>query len=369
MERISLTGPGSHELVRKPGVGSCSIGPYGDLEVAPDEHVDWTVFDQFTTPAGSPWPRWIDYEGDDTGWITWAARRPIEGFTWTPYAAHDLDASGADIHGLAVVLRRARLSLTLPAGRFTLGGDLGLFTPRLAPGAECPPLSLHPDTMVAPDRPYALPPLPTLAGATSLAVSVPPLRQPFDCASLLQFPGLTRVELSGSLVGLEALTELKGLTALQLRYAPELPGLAPLDTWPRLTHLIAWNVGEADGKRLRAQLRGTDREWRNSSVSKVRKPEWFTTEYGLPFAGWPSRSARAAVKAFRTAEAAILGATTPAQVEAAVRGFVAAINRLSRIETTEREDAAVAVGLLTAATPLGDLSKAAAAWFDDARDF
>nr|WP_286176944.1 hypothetical protein [Lysinibacillus sp. SDF0063] len=56
---IDLTGPGSHTLVRQNGVGTLSVGPSqlgkkADLHVAPDAKIDWTVFDAFSTPAGSP---------------------------------------------------------------------------------------------------------------------------------------------------------------------------------------------------------------------------------------------------------------------------------------------------------------------------
>jgi hypothetical protein len=384
MEIVSLTGPGSHRLERVPGVGSCTLGPRTpgaprpDLEVAPGDRLEWSAFDRFSTPAGSPWPRWFGYEGDDTGWVAWSTRRPIEGFAWTPHAAHDLDAGHARIGGLSVTLRRNAVRLVLPEGRFSVIGDLTLLTPLLAPGADCPPLRFHPDTTPVPHSPlappvphspYALPELPALAGAASVAVSVPPLRQPFDCASLLQFPGLRHLELAGSLTRLDALAGLPGLTGLHLRYVPDLSELPPLDAWPPLTQLIAWNVDDRAGRRLRTELRRGDREWRDSSVSKLRTPAWFATEYGLPFSGWPPRSARTAVKAFRIAEAAVRDAATEAAVEEAVRGFVGALNRLPRIETTEREDAAAAVGLLTADTPLGDLSAVAASWLDAFRDF
>lgn len=361
MEPISLTGPGSHRLTIAPGVGSCSIGgPHADLPVAPGDRIDWTVFDRFSTPAGSAWPRWIRYEGDDTGWAAWSRHRPIEGFTWAPFAEHDVDAGEADIHGLGVRVGSAPLRLVLPAGtRFAAAGDLTRFTPVLAPGAECPSLDFQPARGV-------LPVFPALSGATSVGVSVRPLREPFDCASLLQFSRLGSLQLAGSLTNLEALAELRGLTGLQLRYVPDLTGLPPLTSWPGLSHLIAWNVDDREGRRLRTELRRDPREWRDSSVSRLRTAEWFATEYRLPFSAWPSKSGRAAVKAFRTAESAIAAAGTEPETETAIREFVAAINRLPRIETTEREDAQAAVALLVAATPYGD---AANRWFDDARDF
>jgi hypothetical protein len=55
---LSLTGPNSHMLVMKPGVGNVSIGPSGgrdgtpDLVVGEDDRIDWAAFDPFTVPAG-----------------------------------------------------------------------------------------------------------------------------------------------------------------------------------------------------------------------------------------------------------------------------------------------------------------------------
>ncbi|HWS33057.1 MAG TPA: hypothetical protein VN408_09975 [Actinoplanes sp.] len=367
MELISLTGPDSHRLTMAPGVGSCSLGGGdADLRVAPGDPIDWAVFDRFSTPAGSPWPRWISYQGDDTGWIGWSRHRPIEGFTWSPESAQAVDASRADIGRLGVRLGGEPVRLVLPPSlSVSVNGDLDLFTPVLAPGAECPSLGFGPSGKVC-----ALPVMPALAGATSVSVSVQPLRQTFDCASLLQFPGLRSLQLSGGMTNLEALTALPALDGLELRFVPAMTGLPSLAELPRLAYLIAWNVDDREGRRLRTEFRRDTREWRGySSVSRLRSAAWFATEYRLPFAAWPAKSSRAAVRAFRAAEKAIGAATTEAAVEAAVRGFVAAINRLPGIETTEREDAGDAVALLTESTPPGDLRKAAEGWFDAARDF
>ncbi|GAA1594420.1 hypothetical protein [Actinoplanes couchii] len=367
MDVISLTGPDSHRLTRAPGVGSCSLGgPEADLRVAPGDRIDWTVFDRFSTPAGSPWPRWIAYRGDDTSWIEWSRRRPIEGFTWAPTAGHDVDTSNTDIHTLGVRLGAAPVRLVLPPSRhFSVSGDLTRFTPVLAPGAECPSLGFAPDGAEC-----ALPVMPALAGATDVAVSVQPLRQVFDCASLLPFTGLRSLQLSGGLTNLEALAGLRGLTALQLRFVPDMAGLPPLTGWPDLEHLIAWNVDDREGRRLRTEFREVSKGWPGySSVSKLRSPEWFATEYRLPFAAWPPKSARAATRAFRAAEKAIAEAGTEPEVEAAIHRFVTALNRLPAMETTEREDAGEAVMLLTTETPMGDLTDQAGSWFETTRDF
>ncbi|GAA2587180.1 hypothetical protein GCM10010435_76770 [Winogradskya consettensis] len=362
--RISLTGPDSHTLVRQPGVGIVIIGPAlpgsrrPDLVVSAADTIDWSVFDPFTVPAGYPWPRVFRYEGDDTGFLTWAARRPIETFTWQPHAPLTADASAAQLSRLSVILRNGPLTIVLPADchYFSAAGDLSLLTVT-TPG-DCPPLGFFPDTQPS-GPPVALPPLPGLAYARSVDVTVPPLRQPFDCASLLQFPGLTRVALSGSLTNLSALASLRHLEMLELRYCPDLSDLPPLDTWT-LSHLLLFNADDTTGKRLRAS--GVP----SLSISQPRKPPWFRTEYGLPFSAWTPRKAKAATKAYRSAASAIGKATTAADAEEAVRAFVRVINALPDVETTEREDAGEAVALLTTGTPY---AQAAEAWFDAERDF
>jgi hypothetical protein len=145
--------------------------------------------------------------------------------------------------------------------------------------------------------------------------------------------------------------------------------LPPLHAWPELTHLIAFNVDDVTGRRLRGELRRSDRDWRDTNVTRLRRPEWFATEHGLPFAAWPSARAKAATRAYRAAEHAIAATTAPDDVEAAIRAFVREVNRMSGIETTEREDAGEAVARLTDNTPVGNLNDAAAGWFDNERDF
>ena len=94
-----------------------------------------------------------------------------------------------------------------------------------------------------------------------------------------------------------------------------------------------------------------------------------TTEHGLPFAAWPKSTARAAVRAYRTAEVGITAAASPDDVETAIRDFVQAINALPGIETTEREDTGEAIAQLAGQAPLPISADLAQAWFDAERDF
>ncbi|GAA3342357.1 hypothetical protein GCM10020358_37050 [Amorphoplanes nipponensis] len=385
--RISLTGPGSHLLVRRPGVGSLHVGPPGsgaDLHVDPAARIDWSVFDALTTPAGDPWPRYLTYTGDDDAVLAWTRERPAEGLRVAPLRDADWDASGSRIRELSLVSHGPRIRIRLPAPsvlrHLTLHGDPARFT-----------IVAHPDglpasvALVLPDAPTAdrmpapasgaggaraLPPLPALAGVTALTVIGGPLDRPLDCRSLGRFPALHSLDLRGALAHPEALARLP-LAALELRYVPDLAGLPPLDTWPALTRLIAWNIDEAGGRQLRRQLRAlpAGRLSDHSGVSRLRSRRWFVEEYGLPFSGWPARAARPATKAFRTAAAAAAAATGLAEAERAITGFVGAVNALPGIETGERDDAATAVALLAALAGVPVAEQQALTWFDAARDF
>ncbi|WP_316205248.1 MULTISPECIES: hypothetical protein [unclassified Bradyrhizobium] len=73
------------------------------------------------------------------------------------------------------------------------------------------------------------------------------------------------------------------------------------------------------------KARGKIRTWDEfASVSKLRKPEWWQSEYGRPFAGWSSRMAKAANAAYEAA----LGALEKAEnVTAGLRSSGASLER------------------------------------------
>ncbi|MFI7544424.1 hypothetical protein [Actinoplanes sp. NPDC049599] len=386
-QRISLTGPDSHLLVRKPGVGSLHVGPAGqpaDLHVDPAAPVDWSVFDELTTPAGGRWPRYLSYTGDDTSIFDWTRDRPTEGLRVEPLRDADWDASGSQLHELSVISNGPRVRVRLPAPsvlrHLALHGDPARFE-----------VVAHPDglprsvTLVLPSRPTAdrmpapasgaggsraLPPLPALAGVTALAVYSGPADLPVDCRSLGQFAALRSLELRGAIAYPQALAAFP-LQALELRFVPDLEGLPALAGWPALTRFIGWNIDQAGGKRLRGQLRALPPEQLSdySTVAKLRSRRWFVEEYGLPFAAWPAPTAKAATRAFKTAAAAAAGAGDRGGVERAVTGFVGAVNDLPGIETTEREDAATAVLLLAALAAVPVTDEQALAWYEATRDF
>ncbi|WP_143261637.1 hypothetical protein [Allokutzneria sp. NRRL B-24872] len=383
---LSLTGPDSHTIDRTPGLGELVIGPPNPgnqphVILGPDDRIDWSVFDEFTVPAGYPWPRWFTYRGNDTSFVEWARNRPIERFHWTPEAAVKIDASRARISSFTIHLGTEPVEVVVPhsepgnGNSFSVSGDLSLFTPVLADGTRAPE-TLYLSTVTPPDptgAPWRLPDLPVFAAAKRVGVYGQPLRQPFDCTSLLLFPRVEGVDLSGQLTNLEALMELSELTSLRISSSPDLSSFPPLERFTKLNRLMLSSIDEINGKRIRAEHRkltkNPDREWHQSWVSELRKPEWFVTEHGLPFSEWPAKAGRVATKTYRTASAGIARATSAAEVEEAIRTFVRFFNTQPNIETIKRDDLGDAVALLATHAPFDVSPDLAQTWFDEERDY
>ncbi len=381
---IDLTGPRSHTLVIQPGVGSLSIGPSplgkkADLHVAPETNIDWTAFDVFATPAGSPWPRFLHYTGSDAGFFDWAQKRPIEEMTWTPILSADtlVDASQSNLHGLHINLDQSKESLRLKlpkqSFRLSISGDLSRFS---ADGNVPFSLTLAPRTSRRKnDTPFLVPDLGELQQVTSLTLQNAPLVQPISLECLHRFPNLNSLSLWGNFCDMDLLARHAQLTNLELRFMPDLKDLPSLDEWPLLDRFIAYNVEESAGKRLKQQMktRAKIRPWtEHASVSQMRKPEWWTTEYGRPFSSWPKRMAKQANEAYDAAKATLAEARSFADAEAAITAFTVRFNTLKGIETTEREDLGEAVWQLSQSDHLiGEpiTEEMAQRWFDAARDY
>lgn len=380
---LNLTGPGSHVLVVEPGrgvavIGPASLGKRADLHVVPDAAIHWVAFNPFATPAGSPWPRNIDYHGNDTSFFAWSQQRVIEQFRWTPVFAdrRSVDASAARIQTLVIRLEHVsgHLSIVVPAaGSLYLEGDLS----RIAVGGHGPAmLSLQPALGRRPGQaPYELPALDFLQNVTSLALVGVPLGQAISLLGIERFSSLKSLSLSGSFTDWASLAMLQHLSNLELRFVPDLQDFPALESWPLLDRMIVWNVDEAAGKRLKAQIgaRAKVRAWAGHAlVSKLRKPAWWQSEYGRPFAGWTSRQAKAANTAYDRAREALEDAADVAAVQAAVVAFSKQFNAMKGIETTQREDVGEAVWQLSQLARVVALGLGEAQlqqWFDEVRDY
>ncbi|MGJ1391001.1 hypothetical protein ACR78F_11525 [Sphingobacterium spiritivorum] len=374
---ISLTAAQSHKITIPAGQGSFSIGTKGiskgkyDTWVEKGEVIQWNCFDEFSTPAGSRWPRFLYYAGNDNGFVEWSDQRPVEDFHWFPYESVSADLTKADIGNFHVHSAGEQVELTLGSKirRLYLSGNLAQF--QIKQSAQIPYLHFSPDTAKKEIVSYKLPVFRNFEQVPHIDVNVPPVGQAFDCKSLLQFTNLKSLSLSGNLTNLHELKELKHLESIELRYVPDLAAMPALTTWPQLTYFIGWNIEEEAGKVLKKELQQLSKEsvFTYASVSKLKKKIWFTTEYGILFAGWADKNAKLATKAYKTALKEISKAKTEDEVKASIGKVIRVINTLPDIETTEREDAGLAVDQLIQSSSLSISSEKANQWFNEYRDF
>ncbi|MFF2271601.1 hypothetical protein ACFVTX_04990 [Agromyces sp. NPDC058136] len=380
--QLSLTGPGSHRLKMRPGVGVVIIGPKGslpkpDLMVDPADRIDWSVFDSIQMSSGSLWPRRIVYRGVDTAVFAWADEgRPVEQLDFFATGPVDLDASESEIGCLRVVSSGHSVGIRLPSATrcrlLVLDGDPTTFSVTAHTDGAIPPTVLRlgssPHTPTSVSAPRALPPMSALEALTDLSVENGPLDAPFDLGTLDQFPGLRRLKLAGSVTGLERLAS-RDLDALELRYIPDLAGLPSIATWPKLSTFIMWNCDAKASKLVTQELRRLPPTEHHRSVSQPRDRAWFIQEYGLPFSAWPARSAKQASAAFKRAAKLISAAKSEDAALAAVGEFTQAANQIDGLATTEREDLADAVHLLAGLSPITISEKLALRKFDAVRGF
>ncbi|WP_103866263.1 leucine-rich repeat domain-containing protein [Aquimarina sp. I32.4] len=375
---LSLTGENSHSVYIPAGQGSFSIGSTTmapdlyDVLVDHNKTINWIAFDKLNTPAGSHWPRFFYYWGNDLGFIKWSEKRPIEDFQWTPLTNVSVDLEKAQINRLTIQLQK---SITVTnvgnINNLNLVGNLDVFQCKKENLNSVPQLGLYPDTSRIKKTPYTLPNFEAFEAVTSVDIKVTPLGQPFDCKSLLQFKNITHLALSGNLTNLKSLEQLKSLESLAIRYCPDISDFPEFNKWPSLVSFIGWNIEESSGKLLRTDLRklSKQREMKYASVSKLRKPFWFTEAYGLPFSGWIKKNEKIAIKSYKTAVQTISSATSEKEVKTAIVVFIKSINALSGIETSEREDVGLGVEQLIITSPIKIKQEKALQWFDDTRDF
>lgn len=382
---ISLTSTNSHLFKIPLGQGSFSIGAVGmnkkkfDVLVEENLPINWNAFDEFTTPAGGHWPRFFYYWGNDLSFVEWSKTRAIEEFSLHPNTPITVDLRNSKIRNFSIeaTVHPIKLILDSPISdsrfglmKLNLSGNLANF--EIISNQANPFLSLAPftdnrKTALA----YKLPPLKNLETITSLDITVAPLGQPLDCESLLQFPNLKNLNVTGNMIHVDVLSDLLDLERLGIRYAPNLENFPSLNSWKNLKSFIGWNIDEITGKRLNTELKqlAKEKDLDYSSVSKLRSSIWFTTEYGIPFTNWESKNAKIATKAYKTTGKEISKAKTENEVKTAIIKLVELINTLPNIETVEREDTATAVNQLVETSKLEITVATANKWFDEVREF
>jgi hypothetical protein len=388
---ISLTGTDSHQIKIPAGQGSFSIGRTGmdkkKFDVLVDENtlIDWDAFNAFYTPHGQQnadlhpygdWPRFFYYWGNDIGFVEWSKKRVIENFFWQPSRPMCLDLSDAQIRNLAIKSNNDLIKLTLEKSNnislysLHLSGNIELF--EIKATQEIDHIRIEPNTEKDQSvSAYHLPIISDLAKVSSLDVIVKPIGQAFDCESLLQFPNLKNLNLTGNITNTASLKQLHQLERIGIRYAVNLDSFPALNTWENLSSFIAWNIDEKIGKRLNTELKhlAQEKQLDYSSVSKLRSPIWFSTEYGIPFESWENKNAKIAIKAFKSALKKISKAQNEQDVKESIIELIEVINRLPNIETVEREDTGVAVQQLVEASKFDIDQEIVNVWFDKVRDF
>lgn len=380
---LSLSGPESHILKRESGVGNLSIGPEDsrqrpDLVVDANAALDWACFDGMATPSGTAWPRSISYEGNDLSLFSWMTSRQTEDVCFTPRGDLTIDAGSALLQRLTLQPGAHTLRITLPATLQTLRivGDPG----RVKVQTNSPLTKCY--LVFEAEQGEAITSLniePWMAQAPAVAVENSVVGAPFDCRSLLPLTSTESIRLHGQVAHLDALAKLP-LRELALRFVADLSSMPSLHTWPGLTYFIAWNIDEVRGKALRQQARALKKAHVDSvdsedgpvfDVSKLRSPSWFIEEFGLPFSSWPPKAEKKARKAFRSASRALDDVQTTIAAKEVFAHFIKTFNSLASvvpIETSEREDIADALALLSGKSELVDIEDALAL-FDELRNF
>lgn len=371
---LSLTKENSHKVKITAGQGRFAIGTKGittskcDALVEREDTINWDVFNEFQVPAGGNWPRVMEYHGDDTSFIQWSATREMEQLDWLPLDCKEADFSQAAIRRLVVTIDHPiRLMLGKGVKDILIRGKVNNLTLENYEHLEALSFSFAQGTTSS----LRLQSFKATAHIENIDIYTKVNGQPFDCSSLLQFSNLKALALSGHLCNLDVLSQLKGLERLELRYAPTLEGIPALNSWANLDYFIGWNIEDSIGKQLKKQLTELEKErtFKYASVSNLKKPEWFITEFSIPFGSWVGKNNKVVVKAYKEALKVIKKAKTKEEVKESIRVLVEIVNDLPNIETTEREDTWEAVMQLVSFSSLVIAEEEANKWFDEYRDF
>lgn len=381
---FSLTGENSHTVKLDLGQGSFSIGTIGmnpkyfDVLVDESLPINWDTFNTHFTGHGAQnkteypfgdWPRFIYYYGNDIGFTKWTEKRKTEDFTWVPQKSLSADFSKSQIRRLSIHSNGHKLSLKLwketlsPYQYLHLSGDLESI--EILQGDKLSTLSLGLNKDV-----ISIPKFDAIKEVDSLDVSANVIGEPFDCKSLLQFKEAKHLSLSGNVTNLEVLSEFKNLESLALRKMMNLEGLPELKSWKSLKSFICIDCEEGKGKLLRKELNALkkEREMNYSSVSQLRKPIWYTTEYGIPFSNW-GKNEKKAVNIYKKTVKLLNKAENKAEIKQIIIDFTKQFNAFEPMETTEREDVFEAI-LQLIQVPNIEIDKAdAEKWFDSVRDY
>lgn len=380
---ISLTKEFSHQTNIVMGQGSFGIGVKGidsekniDVWVNKDDKIYWESFNKCqifyplkASEEYSGWPRFFYYTGNDTGFIEWSQKRFIEDFTWKPQKEMNVEFSDSHINYLSI---HTNYKLNLIFGDYIkyldLYGDPNNFIIKKC--KKVPSLSFYIKKDDTKEK-YTIPNYESLKDAEELLIEVEPNGPSFDCRSILQFPNLKLLHLIGNVTNLSVLKELKHLDKLGFWNTPDLTDLPKLDSWKELTKFVAVNIDENVGKRLKKEIKllKKSKQYEFLMVSKLRNKLWFETEYGLPFSNWESQKEKKAMNIYGKCLKKIKLSKSDNDIKNVILEYTNSFNKMSDIETIEREDIYNALISIMKNSPIDIKWDKWTNWFDETRDF
>ncbi len=377
---ISLTGKeeDKQKVIIELGQGSFSIGIKGiddgrvDALANADDVIDWKCFDNLNIKCYCPWPRFFSYIGNDLGFIEWSKKRKIEEFEWYPQKDMKADFSEANIYKLSLhdCNHKVKVILGENISTLQLHGNINNFD--IENCKNDPILWVFP-IYEKKEMLYRLPTFKSLKNIKEIHIHVSALDDPFDCSSLLQFPNLESLYLSGNVININSIKKFKKLEELGIWDAPNLSGFPSLDNW-NLKYFVAMNIDEKVGNNLKAEVRKLKKEKRFAPdaytyVGKLRNELWFLTEYGLPFSSWPITKEKKATSAYKICLKNVKSAKSEDEVKNAIVEFTNKINKLEDIDTIERDDTYIALSLIMKNSKIYITEEKWRLWFDETRDF
>lgn len=380
---LSLTGKDSHEFILEPGRGDFNIGTKGlskgeyDVLIEKEDTINWDTLnyhynplfkEQVKCPYGF-WPRWVKYSGNDTGWIDWCKKRALEEFEWFPQKDMTVHLEDANISTLTIHSNyRIILFIKDKVNYLKLDGNLENY--QIAKCEQVPALSFNFQKSKTKQKSYRLPDFPTLHLAIDVTIWNDVNQKPFDCTSLLQFSNLENIALIGNVENLDALQNLKNLKKIGLWNIPNLSGMPNLNDFKYLTKVIAVNIEEKGGKKLRRELIKIKKtkKLEYSSVCKLRNRTWFEIQASNYFSEWSNQNEKKALAAYQVCLQKVKNAKEVAEVKSAMVEFITQIKQLRNIETPEWDDVYLALCNLMEKSSLPVNSKTWLDWFYETKD-
>ena len=380
---ISLTSKNSHKITIYPGVGSFIIGTKGvskgnfDALVEENDIINWDAFNYLYIPASinkkkelpyGDWPRFFSYHGNDLGFIKWSKKRAIEDFYWYPEKNIVADFTDANINFLKIYVN-TNIDLTFGKNvhHLELIGNISKL--KIKKCLDIPTLSFCPRIDKTKSA-YKLPTFKALKNAKEINIRVNANSIPFDCSSLLQFPNLKNIYLVGNMKNLDVLKRFKNLEKIGLWEIKDLSNFPDLENWKNLKSLIAVNINEDGGKKLRSQLRKLQKEEKiteYSTVCKLRNIKWFLTYSGLPFNNLDGPIEKKAIKIYQKCAKDIADAKTKDEIKIAIVNYTKKFNKLEFDESFISDDVYIALSQIMENSPIKIQHDEWFKWFDENR--